>query len=103
MNLRPTFREIVERSRAACARGAWRRAALAGRLYHLSKDQGQHRTARRLARVKDRAMLRTMELAPVQARPATDNPKLLSVRFQGLALHLPTDCLPVRPTPMSSE
>jgi hypothetical protein len=59
--------------------------------------------ARRLARVKDWAMLRTMELATVQLRPATDDPNFLSIRFHGLALHLPKDCLATGPRKAGSD
>ena len=92
-NSRKSFRDVLNASRPAAAREAWRRARRASQLRHAARGQGNRRAALQLAEIKRAAIFRAVSLSPAEVRVSIDRLATsphISIRFNNAgALHLP--------------
>jgi len=90
---RKTFKDILEATKLEAASNAWNRAVEASKLRHIAANQGERRSARKLAEIKVEAIRTAIGLLPEQITTSLDDDYqigLLSIRWRGHGwLHLP--------------
>ena len=94
---RPTFHQVLERSRAEAAAVLWEGAVTASRLRHELIRLGHWRAARQAGEIKTRYLERLAEILPGEVTVTIDRDYcigLTSVRWPGHGrLHLAAGCL----------